>query len=48
MDGFSYLLACLLDLLENIFVGDVRRDDDFLLLEGHIVGGNTCIAEVWV
>jgi len=45
---FSYLLASLLDLLENGIVGNGSLDDNFLLLERDIIGGNACTPEGWV
>lgn len=44
MDGFSYLLASLLDLLQDGFVGSGGLDDDLLLLERNIERGDTCVA----
>jgi hypothetical protein len=46
VDGFSYLLARLLDLLENGVVGNRALDDDFLLLKRDIERGNICTPEV--
>lgn len=40
--GSSYLLARLLDLLENGVVRSDAFDDDFLFLERDIKGGNAC------
>ena len=47
-EGFSYLLACLLDFLENCFVGGGGIDDDFLRFESNLVRGNVCSTVVWV
>ena len=46
MGDMSYLLARFLDLLENGVVGSSALNDNLLVLERNIKGGNTCIPGV--